>query len=154
MTKMRRILKSNMSKLLEKNPMLELLSKYPWLGTIQYNISDLNLYLEFLNKKFDQQLYKQLICSGVYFDLGILEKYKDKFLKSIPFVVNGNIAHNFIFQLDYNITVCFMMGKSENGELFVIPDFHSTCLSLPYNFILDNHEFIVESNKKPLGFGG
>ena len=69
-----------MNKLLEENPILELLSKYPWLGEIQHNISDFNAHLEGLNKKFDQQLYKQTICAGVYFNLDILEKYKDKFL--------------------------------------------------------------------------
>lgn len=154
MMKTGRIPKSNMSKLIEQNPLMDFICKVPWIGEIQHNISDFNVYLEFLNKKFNQQLYKQLICNAVYFDLGILDKYKDKYLKSIPFVVNGgSIAHNFIFQIDYNLTVCFAMGKLEN-TLFVIPEFHSTCLGLPYNFILDNMEFIVEPNKKPLGFGG
>lgn len=142
------------NKIKKDNPQFDLIDRYEWLGNIQHNISDFNLHLEGLNKRFDQQLYKQTITTSMIFDHTILEKYKSCYLKSIPFVLSQGLAHNFIFQISHQLIVCFMLGKIKDERLILIPDYHSTCLNLPYNFIIDNLEYVVDEEKKSLGFGG
>ena len=72
-------------KLKNDNVLFQILSDYDWLGRINHNISDYNAHLEALNKKFNQQLYRQMVAN-VKFSPSILEKYKVVYLKSVPTV--------------------------------------------------------------------
>lgn len=134
-------------KLKNDNVLFQILSDYDWLGRINHNISDYNAHLEALNKKFGQQLYRQIVAN-VKFSPSILEKYKDVYLKSIPTVsTSGGIVNRFIFQLSNDFIIDFMIGLDGNRPCILF-EAQTTCLGNVVDFINENVDFIMGEEKK------
>jgi hypothetical protein len=47
-----------------------------------------------------------------------------------------------------------MIGKTDIDGIIVLMEVHSTCLKHVFDFIVDNEQYIIVEDKKPLGFGG
>jgi hypothetical protein len=60
----------------KKNPIFEVLERYPWLGELKHDLPNYNDHLLELNRIFNQQLYRQMV-GHVTFSPSILEKYEE-----------------------------------------------------------------------------
>lgn len=143
-------------KIKDTNPIFHMINEYPWLGEIAHDFGDFSLHVEGLDKRFNQKILKQSIITELYFKPEIFEKYKDKFMRSIPIASGQNLIHNFVFQINYDLIVTFMIGKiSKDDNVVLLADFFSTTLKKAHDFVVENLEFAVENNKPTsLGFGG
>lgn len=137
------------------NSTFELIDRYPFLAEIKHDFGNFNEHVEELNRIFKQAIYKQSIAPQIAFDCSILEKYKDRFMRSIPVYASNVIIHQYVYQLNYDFIIAFMCFRSslKDEPILAVPDFHATDLKKPYDFIMENLDLVVKhEEKKSLGF--
>jgi len=140
-----------------ENPLFHIIDTYPWLGEIQHDFGDISLHIEGLEKHTGKKIYKQNVANNVLFDMRILDKYKEKFMRTIPIQLGQTIVQSFMYQLSPELVIGFIPGKSEFfDDPMVYPDFFSTNLKNSYDFIMDNLDLVLKNKKEEaaIGFAG